>query len=100
MGVALPRHAGIFRLGCRAYRPRPRARDLKSALSAARLVILVGPGGVGKTRLVRRSATDLRRGIADRAQMIETAGAAHHPRGTVGTGRAFSQAVRTRPVWT
>ena len=34
-------------------------------LSAARLVSLVGPGGVGKTRLAVRLATDLARGFAD-----------------------------------
>ena len=33
-------------------------------LSAARLVSLVGPGGVGKTRLAVRLATDLARGFA------------------------------------
>jgi predicted ATPase/DNA-binding CsgD family transcriptional regulator len=34
-------------------------------LAAARLVSLVGPGGVGKTRLAVRLATDLGRGFAD-----------------------------------
>ena len=34
-------------------------------LAAARLVSLVGPGGVGKTRLAGRLATDLARGFAD-----------------------------------
>jgi predicted ATPase len=41
---------------------------------AARLVTLVGPGGVGKTRLALRSATDLWRGIADGAWLVELAG--------------------------
>lgn len=53
---------------------RRELQDIKSALSAARLVTLVGPGGVGKTRLALRSATDLRRGIADGAWMVELAG--------------------------
>ena len=35
---------------------------------------LVGPGGVGKTRLALRSATDLRRGIADGVWLVELAG--------------------------
>src|SRR5690242_573783 len=53
---------------------RRELQDIKSALSAARLVTLVGPGGVGKTRLALRSATDLRRGIPDGAWMVELAG--------------------------
>ena len=53
---------------------RRELQEIKSALSAARLVTLVGPGGVGKTRLALRSATDLRRGIADGAWMVELAG--------------------------
>jgi predicted ATPase/DNA-binding CsgD family transcriptional regulator len=53
---------------------RRQLQDVKSALSAARLVTLVGPGGVGKTRLALRSATDLRRGIADGVWMVELAG--------------------------
>src|SRR6478672_8752961 len=53
---------------------RRELQDIKSALSAARLVSLVGPGGVGKTRLALRSATDLRRGIVDGAWMVELAG--------------------------
>jgi predicted ATPase/DNA-binding CsgD family transcriptional regulator len=49
-------------------------QDVKSALNGARLVTLVGPGGVGKTRLALRSATDLRRGIADGAWLVELEG--------------------------
>jgi predicted ATPase/DNA-binding CsgD family transcriptional regulator len=49
-------------------------QDVKSALTGARLVTLVGPGGVGKTRLALRSATDLRRGIADGTWLVELEG--------------------------
>ena len=41
--------------------------ELRRTLAAARLVSLVGPGGVGKTRLAVRMATDLERGFADGA---------------------------------
>src|SRR6266540_3927359 len=53
---------------------RRHIQEVKAALTAARLVTLVGPGGVGKTRLALRSATDLRRGVADGAWLVELAG--------------------------
>jgi predicted ATPase/DNA-binding CsgD family transcriptional regulator len=53
---------------------RHELHDVKAALGAARLVTLVGPGGVGKTRLALRSATDLRRGLADGAWIVELDG--------------------------
>src|SRR6266511_3266109 len=53
---------------------RRHIQEVKAALTAARLVTLVGPGGVGKTRLALRSATDLRRGIADGVWLVELAG--------------------------
>src|SRR3954451_2243422 len=53
---------------------RRELQEVKAALNTARLVTLTGPGGVGKTRLALRSATDLRRGIADGAWLVELAG--------------------------
>jgi predicted ATPase/DNA-binding CsgD family transcriptional regulator len=47
--------------------------ELRKKLSGARLVSLVGPGGVGKTRLAIRIATDLGRGFPDGAWMVELA---------------------------
>ena len=47
--------------------------ELRTKLGAARLVSLVGPGGVGKTRLAIRTATDLARGFADGAWLVELA---------------------------
>ncbi len=47
--------------------------ELKKKLTAARLVSLVGPGGVGKTRLAIRMATDLGRGFSDGAWLVELA---------------------------
>src|SRR5688500_3427739 len=49
-------------------------QDVKAARSVARLVTLVGAGGVGKTRLAVRSASDLKRGIADGVWFVELAG--------------------------
>ncbi len=53
-----------------------RRRELAEArkkLTAARLVSLVGPGGVGKTRLAIRAGTDLARGFADGTWLVELA---------------------------
>src|ERR1700716_4369803 len=47
--------------------------EIKRKLTTARLVSLVGPGGVGKTRLGIRIATDLARGFADGAWLVELA---------------------------
>jgi predicted ATPase/DNA-binding CsgD family transcriptional regulator len=45
--------------------------ELRKRLSAGRLVSLVGPGGVGKTRLAIKMATDLARGFKDGAWLVE-----------------------------
>jgi predicted ATPase/DNA-binding CsgD family transcriptional regulator len=47
--------------------------ELRSKLAAARLVTLVGPGGVGKSRLAIRTATDLARGLKGGAWLVELA---------------------------
>jgi predicted ATPase/DNA-binding CsgD family transcriptional regulator len=47
--------------------------ELRKKLTTARLVSLVGPGGVGKTRLALRIAADLGRGFADGAWLVELA---------------------------
>jgi predicted ATPase/DNA-binding NarL/FixJ family response regulator len=47
--------------------------ELRKKLTAARLVSLVGPGGVGKTRLAIRIATDLGRGFRGGAWLVELA---------------------------
>lgn len=47
--------------------------ELRKTLAGARLVTLVGPGGVGKTRLGVRIATDLGRGFVNGAWWVELA---------------------------
>src|SRR5438045_1563044 len=47
--------------------------ELRKKLLTARLVSLVGPGGVGKTRLAIRAATDLGRSFAGGAWLVELA---------------------------
>src|SRR2546429_3275210 len=47
--------------------------EIRKKLATARLVSLVGPGGVGKTRLALRIAADLGRGFADGAWLVELA---------------------------
>jgi predicted ATPase/DNA-binding CsgD family transcriptional regulator len=47
--------------------------ELRKKLAGARLVSLVGPGGVGKSRLALRGATDLSRGFLAGAWWVELA---------------------------
>jgi len=47
--------------------------DVRKKLTGARLVSLVGPGGVGKTRLAFRIAADLRRGFRAGRWQVELA---------------------------
>jgi predicted ATPase/DNA-binding CsgD family transcriptional regulator len=47
--------------------------ELRKKLATSRLVSLVGPGGVGKTRLAIRIGTDLKRGFRDGAWLVELA---------------------------
>jgi predicted ATPase/DNA-binding CsgD family transcriptional regulator len=47
--------------------------EIRKKLTEARLVSLVGPGGVGKTRLAIRIATDLRRSFPGGAWLVELA---------------------------
>jgi hypothetical protein len=47
--------------------------ELRKKLGAARLVTLVGPGGVGKTRLAIRVATEAARGFSDGVWFAELA---------------------------
>ncbi|HET6501389.1 MAG TPA: LuxR C-terminal-related transcriptional regulator [Amycolatopsis sp.] len=50
---------------------RSEVAEAKRMLSAARLVTLKGPGGVGKTRLALKVATDLRRTFGDGVWLVE-----------------------------
>jgi predicted ATPase/DNA-binding CsgD family transcriptional regulator len=47
--------------------------ELRRKLGAARVISLVGPGGVGKTRLALRAASDLARGFPGGAWLVELA---------------------------
>src|SRR5688572_6539633 len=53
---------------------RLQIQEIKTRLAASRLVTLVGPGGVGKTRLALRTAADLERGVPDGACFVELGG--------------------------
>jgi non-specific serine/threonine protein kinase len=62
--------------------------EVKNLLATSRLVSLVGPGGIGKTRLVLRVAADLRRAFVDGVWFVEladVADAADLPRAIAAT---------------
>jgi len=52
---------------------RRELREVKEALSAAPLLTLVGPAGVGKTRLALRTSSSVRRAFADGVWVAELA---------------------------
>src|SRR5580700_1007276 len=47
--------------------------EIRTKVATARLVSLVGPGGVGKTRLALRAGSGLGRGFVDGAWVVELA---------------------------
>src|SRR5258708_5064750 len=68
------RHAGNLPAEATSFIGRRRElSEVRKKLTEARLVSLVGPGGVGKTRLAIRAAADLRRGFADGGWLAELA---------------------------
>lgn len=52
---------------------RKEISEVKRLLSTSRMVTLVGPGGVGKTRLAIRVAADARRAFDDNVRLVELA---------------------------
>ena len=64
-GGKLPSDATSF------FGRRDEITELKRLLSAARVVTLTGPGGVGKTRLALRTAETVRRGFHNNVWFVE-----------------------------
>ena len=72
-GMARPRHrSGNLPAEATTFVGRRRELgEIRKKLATARLVSLVGPGGVGKTRLAVRAGTELARSFADGAWLVE-----------------------------
>jgi len=70
--MARPRQSGNLPAEATTFVGRRRELgEIRKKLTTARLVSLVGPGGVGKTRLGIRAATELARSFADGAWLVE-----------------------------
>ena len=70
--MSRPRQAGNLPAEATTFIGRRRElSEIRRKLTSARLVSLVGPGGVGKTRLGIRAATELSRSFADGAWLVE-----------------------------
>ena len=72
-----PRSAGNLRAQLSRFVGRDaELRQLRAAVRSSRLVTLIGPGGVGKTRLAVEAAAALREEHPDGAWLVELAGVA------------------------
>ena len=71
--------------------------ELRKKLAGARLVSLAGPGGVGKTRLAVRAATDLARGFPGGAWLVELAEVRTPRWSATPSWRLWTCATRPRP---
>ena len=68
------RHAGNLPAESTSFIGRRRElAEIRRKMTQARVVSLVGPGGVGKTRLALRAANDLARGFVGGAWLVELA---------------------------
>src|SRR6202035_5055209 len=68
------RHSGNLPAEATSFVGRRRElAEVRKKLTEARLVSLVGPGGVGKTRLAIRIAADLGRGFRGGGWLVELA---------------------------
>jgi predicted ATPase/DNA-binding CsgD family transcriptional regulator len=71
--VVQPRGRGIPRELTSFIGRRRELREVREALSSTPLLTLIGPAGVGKTRLALRAAADLRRAFPDGVWVAEFA---------------------------
>lgn len=69
-----PRRSGPLLTGTTSFVGRRREiADIRDAVTASRLVTLIGPGGVGKTRLALRAASEMVRAFPDGIHVVELA---------------------------